>query len=725
MNWQALVLSGVGILLPTALLQIFPFWQKRFFFTVRVPDGYVVTAGARETLHRFRLAAWGVGILCGAAMYFGVVTGEPALTVAAPLVNTAFLAGLIQWARLRTLPEATAPAGAIRRASLVENEDGSPWWIWGAPVMSLVILAAAVGFLTLHWDDIPVRFPIHWDIDGQANGWSRKSFFGVYRIHMTSFAVQTFIAFCIFALSQTASPRSLPRRRANQAILAVSSLGVSLLLAVISLFPLRGTPAALPGPWWAWMVLPLAFAAPAVAKSLQLQKLELEEVEPTRDENWWGGMLYADSSDSRMMVPNRMGPGYSLNIGNPAARIVAALLVLFTLGTVFSIPLAGQDAKRLQARDAATEFARGDYAAIYRRGAPVLQNSVTPAAFEQQLARVAASLGVCKAPMAETVVKGTSYLFGLECSQTSIGVNIVLDGSGLIQGFFLAPPPASASSKPVPLPNLEVVTGEFKLPARLTVPATGDAPFACVVLVHGSGPQDMDETVIGNKPFRDLADGLAARNVATLRYDKRTKVYGAKSEVKTLADETIDDAVSAARLCAKQPKVDAHRVFILGHSLGGYAAPRIAQAAGSNVRGMIVLAGTSRPLAAVIDEQIAYLGAPPEQAAAIKKTIPESWWKDVEGYNPAKLAASLDTPFLILQGERDYQVTMADFAGWREALGGSKRATLRSYPKLNHLFIAGEGKPGPTEYFTPGHVAVEAIDDIAAWVKSIRSPIRK
>ena len=68
--------------------------------------------------------------------------------------------------------------------------------------------------------------------------------------------------------------------------------------------------------------------------------------------------------------------------------------------------------------------------------------------------------------------------------------------------------------------------------------------------------------------------------------------------------------------------------------------------------------------------------------------IPESWWKDVEGYSPAKLAASLDTPFLILQGERDYQVTMADFAGWREALGGTKRAAFRTYPKLARVRLS-------------------------------------
>ena len=221
---------------------------------------------------------------------------------------------------------------------------------------------------------------------------------------------------------------------------------------------------------------------------------------------------------------------------------------------------------------------------------------------------------------------------------------------------------------------------------------------------------------MGNKPFRDLAEGLAARGVATLRYDKRTQVYGARSAVKTLADETTDDAVSAARLCAAQPKIDPSRVFVLGHSLGGYAAPRIGQAAGKLVRGLIVMAGSSRPLGEVIDEQIAYLGAPPEQAATVKKMIPESWWKDVEGYDPPALAATLGQPMLILQGERDYQVTMADFARWREALGKSGRAEFKTYSKLNHLFIAGEGKPGPAEYARSGKLDEAVLNDIADWV---------
>ena len=74
-------------------------------------------------------------------------------------------------------------------------------------------------------------------------------------------------------------------------------------------------------------------------------------------------------------------------------------------------------------------------------------------------------------------------------------------------------------------------------------------------------------------------------------------------------------------------------------------------------------------------------------------------------------------PVLILQGERDYQVTMADFKGWKKALSGRAGVTLKSYPKLNHLFAPGEGRSSPAEYEKPGHVAAEVVEDGAAFVK--------
>ena len=88
----------------------------------------------------------------------------------------------------------------------------------------------------------------------------------------------------------------------------------------------------------------------------------------------------------------------------------------------------------------------------------------------------------------------------------------------------------------------------------------------------------------------------------------------------------------------------------------------------------------------------------------------------MKGYDPPSAAASLKIPMLILQGERDFQVTMADFARWRAALGSRASVVFRSYPALNHLFIAGTGASLPAEYEVPGHVAEEVVTDIAAWI---------
>jgi fermentation-respiration switch protein FrsA (DUF1100 family) len=72
---------------------------------------------------------------------------------------------------------------------------------------------------------------------------------------------------------------------------------------------------------------------------------------------------------------------------------------------------------------------------------------------------------------------------------------------------------------------------------------------------------------------------------------------------------------------------------------------------------------------------------------------------------------------LILQGERDYQVTMGDFQRWKAALPSKQNVAFKSYPKLNHLFVEGNGKSAPAEYDVPGHVAEDVINDIANWIK--------
>jgi uncharacterized protein len=97
--------------------------------------------------------------------------------------------------------------------------------------------------------------------------------------------------------------------------------------------------------------------------------------------------------------------------------------------------------------------------------------------------------------------------------------------------------------------------------------------------------------------------------------------------------------------------------------------------------------------------------------------MPVTYWLDLKEYSPTEQAKKLGLPMLILQGERDYQVTMTDFGMWKSGLGSAKGVTLKSYPSLNHLFVAGTGKSTPAEYNKPGNVSGEVVDDIAAFVK--------
>jgi dienelactone hydrolase len=285
-------------------------------------------------------------------------------------------------------------------------------------------------------------------------------------------------------------------------------------------------------------------------------------------------------------------------------------------------------------------------------------------------------------------------------------------------------PPASSRFSEEP-----VVVGagsEWALPGTLSMPAGPIA--AAVVLVHGSGPGDRDETVGPNKPFRDLAWGLANRGIAVLRYDKRTRQYPAKMAANpnlTVREETIDDAVLAAALLRAHARINPARVFVLGHSLGGTLAPRIA-AADRALAGLVILAGATRPFNDVVRDQLAYLAsltpgasATEEQLQTLRRGAPEAYWKDFDAYVPAQAAAKLTLPMLILQGERDYQVTSADLQGWRDAVGGRANVTIKSYPALNHLFLPGEGKSTPSEYERPGHIPEAVLDDIAAWLRAI------
>ncbi len=390
---------------------------------------------------------------------------------------------------------------------------------------------------------------------------------------------------------------------------------------------------------------------------------------------------------------------------------LAAFTLLFVGGAVSGARAADSRSIAEQAFD---ELVQQRFDALAARFSPQMKAALPPERIAAQVRPVVASFGALRGsrpqPRYVQAQGNDVFIFPAEFEKNRANIVIAVNAEGQLAGLVFQPP----DPEPPKAGDLIVTTGNIRLPATLETPA-GPGPFPAIVLVHGSGPHDRDETIAANAPFRDLAEGLARRGVATLRYVKRTK-QAPQSPVATVEQEVIEDALSALALLRQQTGIDAKRVFLLGHSLGGYVAPRIAQRDPA-LAGVILLAANARPIDELAKEQLAYLGAPPEALASLKAAAPPSYWDDLSRYDPVASALKVQTPFLILQGERDYQVTMKDFEIWRAGLKGRANAAFKSYPKLNHLFLEGEGKSLPAEYSRPGRIPDYVLDDIAAFVK--------
>ncbi|MDH3216853.1 MAG: alpha/beta fold hydrolase [Candidatus Krumholzibacteria bacterium] len=342
------------------------------------------------------------------------------------------------------------------------------------------------------------------------------------------------------------------------------------------------------------------------------------------------------------------------------------------------------------------------------------------------------------------------YRVPLHFQKTTLDIRLVFDGSDRVAGMFFVEHSEPPRALECPYREFEVVVGDDGkgLPGTITLP-DGEGPFSAAVLIHGSGPNDRDETVGPNKPFRDLAWGLAGFGIATLRYDKRSFARpGDLAEARdnlTVKEEVIDDALAALVLMRGRAQIDPNSIFVIGHSLGGALAPRIASFE-PHPTGVVVLAGNTLPLPEKMLEQTEYISrldgvlseAEKTQLDNISQSVriiraglegkpvaegyhlgaPLAYYRDLEEYDaPAQLAA-LALPCLILQGGRDYQVTLEDYALWSKALSGYRGACLRVFENLDHLFRAGTGLSSPSDYDVAKPLSPEVIDCVAGWIRT-------
>lgn len=370
--------------------------------------------------------------------------------------------------------------------------------------------------------------------------------------------------------------------------------------------------------------------------------------------------------------------------------------------------------------------------------------------FDQQMLQMMQTLGTLKETKQAYAVRyqGTTSAF-LPCIFENQSANVMLafNDADEIIGVFLKPyqeqdttiMPDDVNEVALNVPVNDTVSNS----GILTTPSDVKHP-PVVILIAGSGPCDMDESLFSNKPFRDIAWGLAQQGVASYRFDKRTyKNAATLPDDLTVQDEYVDDVLAAIDLIKQQKNLDTNNIYLLGHSEGGYVLPRIASQT-KDVSGYVMMAAPARPLEDLFVEQIAYLAnldgsiSEEEQLSIDESTkeqqavkdiqadsaqrmyfgmLPTSYLYDLKDYNPLTVAASIQEPVYVAQGDRDYQVTMDDYTAWNEAYRDSKNWSFKTYEGLNHVMMEGSNPPSPKNYETRSNVSATFITDIAEFIK--------
>ena len=287
---------------------------------------------------------------------------------------------------------------------------------------------------------------------------------------------------------------------------------------------------------------------------------------------------------------------------------------------------------------------------------------------------------------------------------------------------------------------------------------------AGIVIVDGSGPNDMNMTLGQNKMMKHLSDQLAEKGFAVLRFNKRTYQYGKElakigMQNKTLIkDEFIDDAAEGLKTLAKEQGIPTDKLFILGHSQSGSYLPVINETAGNLAKGYIILSGTPTNIAELSKKQLEKVieegseNADEEQVKMMKQNIktndellkkietmsdeelnkpenypfgiPGVYVKDLMKYDPIKLYNDSKLPVFIRNAEFDKQVPVSEIELWKKGLDKNENDSIEEVKGANHMMQPSDGKTKlanliTDEYQKDAPIVSSVIDDIAAWIEKI------
>lgn len=308
--------------------------------------------------------------------------------------------------------------------------------------------------------------------------------------------------------------------------------------------------------------------------------------------------------------------------------------------------------------------------------------------------------------------------------------------------------------------NITIKTGEYSLPGILTLPKyrSANTRLPIAILLHGAGAEDKDRTSGPLKPNKDLALGLAAQGIASIRYEKRTKLYALQSNEYqrfTVKEEFIEDAVSAmetARSLAQETSLDVKKIIILAPNLAGSLVSRIndfdaqKNPTASRLAGAILIApnhskwletvrtrfkrafmldNTMTPeesrVIATLEREIAVTESdtlsPTTPLDKLPFNIGGAYWLDLRAYNHVQALTNAPFPLFFIHGEHDRYMSFAEFNAWKETLGKKGTTTFKSYPGVLNLLVMRSDYSSTDE--PPGNVEEVVVRDIIDWIRKL------
>lgn len=343
----------------------------------------------------------------------------------------------------------------------------------------------------------------------------------------------------------------------------------------------------------------------------------------------------------------------------------------------------------------------------------------------------------------------------LKFEKSLLNARIVIDTNYKVAGMFFIPTYERKSNNLVSYIDttrfveneIEFGNKDFLIKGSLCIPNYLKTLNA-VIMLSGSGPNNRDSEIGPNSPFKDIAHGLATKGIISLRFDKRTKLYGKKIFTNnlelTLNEEYYEDtdfAIEYLLNYCKLNKIKIKNLILLGHSQGGTVIPylKINSKFKDNIDASILMATPARNLEDIVKEQFKYIFSLDNildtneqkqldnldiQISNLKNNknedlplgLSKDYFNSLENNNFIVNLEKLNLPLIILSSGKDYQVTPIELNIIENALKNNKNVNYKFYDELNHIFIKVDGVPSPSQYNTPGNVDSQVINDLIKWI---------